>query len=118
MWLMLAVLVWAIGLTTVAVSVSVAFAPWARDPTFHRPDFAVYVPWLGAALTRVRPAGKRSVTRTPVALAGPLSVSVTVKVTVSPTLGRGLLTILTRLRSACWGLTPAVSLLLAGFGSN
>src|SRR5262249_739909 len=53
-----------------------------------------------------------------VALAGPLSVSVTVKGIVSPTLGRALLTTLTRARSACWGLTEAVPLLLAGVGSN
>src|SRR5262249_11148030 len=116
--LMLAVLVWAAGLATVAVSVRVACAPLAREPTSQSPVAAVYVPWLGLAVTKAKPAGSRSVTRTPVAADGPLSVSVPGNVTVSPTLGRGLLTVLTRARSASWGLTEAVSVLLAGLGSN
>src|SRR5262249_20874774 len=39
--LMRAVFVWVKGLTTVAVSVRVACAPLARDPTIHRPVAAV-----------------------------------------------------------------------------
>ena len=80
---------------------SVACAPFARLPTVQRPVAEAYVPWLGFELTRLSPAGSRSVTWTPVPLAGPLSVRVTVKVIVSPTLGVGLLTVLTRARSAC-----------------
>src|SRR5262249_50866479 len=66
----------------------------------------------------VRPAGNRSVTCTPVVAAGPSSMRVTVNVIVSPTLGRGLLTILATTRSASRGLIEAVALLLAVFGSN
>src|SRR5262249_4647271 len=68
--------------------------------------------------TNVNPAGKRSLTCTLVAGSGPLSVSVTVKVIVSPTLGVGLLTALVTCRSACWGVSVVLALLLAGLGSN
>src|SRR3954468_23141573 len=37
---------------------------------------------------------------------------------VSPTLGVGLLTDLARARSACWGVSVALAVLLPGFGSN
>ena len=115
---MVAVLVCAAGPATVAVRVSVACAPLASAPTVQRPVAGSYVPWLGRNETRGSPAGSRSVTSTPVASAGPLSPSVTVKVTVSPTLGRGLLTLLLSARLAARGSIEAVSLLLAVFGSN
>ena len=53
-----------------------------------------------------------------VAFAGPLLITVTVKVMMSPTLGLGLLTVLPTDRSACCGLMEAESLLLAVSGSN
>ena len=52
------------------------------------------------------------------AVSGPLSVSVTVKVIVSPTLGVGLSTVLVRTRSACCGVSVAVAVLLPVLGSN
>jgi hypothetical protein len=45
-------------------------------------------------------------------------VRVTVNVMMSPTFGVASLTVLPIARSASWGLVEAVSLLLAGFGSN
>ena len=57
-------------------------------------------------------------TCTPVAASGPVLVSVTVKVIVSPTLGVGLLTVLVTARSACCGVSVALAVLLAVFGSN
>ena len=55
---------------------------------------------------------------TVVAASGPLLVRVTVKVTVSPTLGVALLTVLVRARSACCGVSVALALLLPLVGSN
>ena len=55
---------------------------------------------------------------TPVAASGPVLVSVTVKMIVSPTLGVGLLTVLVTARSACCGVSVALALLLPVFGSN
>ena len=52
------------------------------------------------------------------AVLGPLLVRVTVKVTLSPTLGVGLLTVLVTARSACSGVTVADAVLLPGLGSN
>jgi hypothetical protein len=49
-------------LATVAVICSVADAPTASTPTLHIPEPATYVPWLGLAETKVRPAGRLSVT--------------------------------------------------------
>ena len=45
-------------------------------------------------------------------------VSVTVKVIWSPTLGVALLTVLATARSACCGVSVALAVLLAVFGSN
>src|SRR6478735_333132 len=73
--------------TTVAVSVSVADAGAVSVPTSQRPVVESYVPWSGFAVPKVRPAGRRSVTWTPVASSGPLLVSITVNVTWSPTFG-------------------------------
>src|SRR5207253_10997447 len=68
--------------------------------------------------TRLRPAGKRSLTWTLVAVLGPLSLSVIVKVTVSPTFGVGLSTLFSTARSACCGVSVALLLLLPALGSN
>ena len=76
------------------------------------------MPWLGVALTKVSPAGSRSVTCTPVAASAPWLDSVTVKVIWSPTLGVASLTVLVTDRSACWGVSVALAVLLAAFGSN
>ena len=57
-------------------------------------------------------------TVTLVAVLGPLLLSVTVKVIVSPTLGVALLTVLVTARSACCGVSVALALLLAVSGSN
>ena len=57
-------------------------------------------------------------TRTPVASSGPLLVSVTVKVIWSPTLGVASLTVFVTARSACCGVSVALAVLLAVFGSN
>jgi hypothetical protein len=69
-------------------------------------------------MTSVSPAGKASATLTFVAGSGPRLVRVTVKVTVSPTLGVGLFTIFVTARSAAPGVTVALAVLLAVFGSN
>src|SRR6516162_916381 len=113
---MLAVFVWAVGLVTVAVRVRVWAADGLTVPTVHTPP--EYVPWLGVALTRVRPAGKVSATLTFVASLGPVLLRVTVNVIVSPTLGLALLTDLVSARSACCGVSVALAPLLPGSGSN
>src|SRR4029077_20057471 len=87
-------------------------------PTVQIPVPLLYVPWLGVADTKVKPAGKRSVTCTLVAELGPRSLNCTVNVMVSPTLGVALLTVLVTARSACCGVSPAPALLLAALGSN
>ena len=116
--LIVAVLVWASGLATVAVMVRVWGAAVVTVPTAQMPVAGSYVPWLGVDETKVTPAGSRSVNWTPVAASGPLSVRVTVKVIVSPTLGVGSLTILPSARLAACGSMEVVSVLLAVFGSN
>src|SRR5207302_9386833 len=68
--------------------------------------------------TNVSPAGKASLTCTLLAVLGPLSLSVIVKVSVSPTLGVGLLTVLVIAKSACCGVSMALLLLLPMLGSN
>jgi hypothetical protein len=68
--------------------------------------------------TNVSPAGKRSCTVTLVAVSRPRLVRVTVKVTVSPTLGVALLTVLARARSACCGVAVALAVSLLVLGSN
>src|SRR5262249_38623276 len=78
----------------------------------------LYVPWLAVAETKVRLAGRMSVTRTLVAGSGPLLVSVMVNVIVSPTLSVALLTVLARATSACVGVSVALALSLAVFASN
>src|SRR5215813_743879 len=71
LWLIVAVLVWAAGLTTRASMVRVAFDPPARVPTLHRPVPSLYEPRLGVADTNWRPVGNRSLTATLVAASGP-----------------------------------------------
>ena len=116
---MVAVLVCAAGLTTVAVMVSVCGTPGLTVPTVHTPaDGVVGALARGRADTKVSPAGSRSVTCTPVAASGPLLVRVTVKVIWSPTLGVASLTVLVTARSACWGVSVALAVLLPVFGSN
>ena len=67
---------------------------------------------LGTAETKVRPAGRRSVTCTPVALLGPLFVAVTVKVTLAPKLGVAFETIFVTAMSAACPVTVAEAELL------
>ena len=94
-----AVLVCAAGDTTVAESARLAEPRLAIEPTVHTPVAGTYVPCYGVAETNVRPAGKMSVAVTFVAAVGPLLVTITVKVTVSPTFGAGLSTDLATARS-------------------
>src|SRR5262245_63604008 len=56
---------------TRASRVRTAWAPDPSEPTFQAPVALAYVPWLGAAETNVKPAGSRSLRRTPVAPLGP-----------------------------------------------
>jgi hypothetical protein len=64
----------------VALMVIVALAPEARLPTVQVtvPDACVQLPWLEVAEPKVTPAGRVSVTTTPVAGLGPLLVATTV----------------------------------------
>ena len=62
------------------------------------------------AETKLSPAGRASLICTLLALLGPLSVTVTVNVMVSPTLGAALLTVLVSARSACCGVSAALAL--------
>ena len=96
------------GAFTVAVIVSVCLlaAPTFTVPTVQTPVPALYEPWLGVALTYVSSAltGKVSVNFTLWAVLGPLFVTVTVNVIVSPTFGVALLTVFTTARSAELGV--------------
>src|SRR5712692_6905982 len=72
--------VFTVVLAAVAVTVAVrdmeALAPLASVPKLHvTVAVPVQVPWLGVAETNVRPAGRKSVTVTPVELDGPLLVT-------------------------------------------
>src|SRR5262252_6288398 len=73
-----AVFVWAEGLTTCARMVSVSGVAAGTVPTLHRPVVLSYVPRLGVADTKARPPGSRSATRTLVAGSGPVLLRVTV----------------------------------------
>ena len=70
------------------------------------------------AETKVRPGRQQVADLDAGGGSGPLLVRVTVKVTVSPTLGVGLSTVLVSARSACCGVTVAEAVLLAVLGSN
>src|SRR5204863_1568863 len=78
---------------TVANRVRVADVALGRDPIVQTPVTLSYVPKLGLAETKVRPAGSKSVTWTPVASEGPALKAVTVYVTGEPTMTVGLLEI-------------------------
>ena len=116
--MIVAVFVEAFGPATVPVRTRVCGTEVVTVPTFQRPVLIWYVPWLVSASTSDTPAGSRSVTWTLVASFGPLLLSVTVYVTVSPTFGVGLLTVLASARSACCGVTTALAVLFAALGSN
>ena len=77
------------------------------------------VPALGVTVTTEYPAGRLSVTMTPVAGLGPLLVAVMVKVTLLPTFGVKLSTVLTILRSVIGtGVGVTVEVLFAKEGST
>ena len=77
------------------------------------------MPCDGVADTNVRPAGSASVTTTPVAGLGPLLATVTVNVTLSPTDGAGLSTVVFTPTSALAApFTIAAAELLLSTGSG
>src|SRR5262245_47894600 len=115
---MVAVLVCGLGLTTRTCSCNVCGGAALPVPTAQAPVIGLYDLWLGVAARKLSPAGRGSVTVTPVAASGPLLVSVTVKVMTSPTLGVGLLTDLVIPRSACRGVSVVLAVLLPPSGSN
>src|SRR5262245_12066547 len=96
--------------------VSVRGAPGLTVPTVQTPP--TYVPWLGVAETKVRPAGKRSCTLTFVAAFGPRLIWAPARLTVDLTLGVALLTVLPSCRSACCGVAVALPVLFPVLGSN
>lgn len=73
-------------LATVATILIDAVAPLASGPTVHRPVLDEYAPAL-VSETYVKPEGRRAATLTPVALAGPLLLAVSVIVTFCPCAG-------------------------------
>ena len=98
-----------------AVICSVAVAPLARLPTVQTP--ALYAA-AGLALTNEYPAGRASLTLTPVAADGPRLVAVRVKTTCEPTFGVALSTVLAMARSDCGtGLVDWLLVLLPVSGS-
>ena len=86
-----AVFVIGVWVVTVATMLSVAEVAFAMVPTVHTP--AAYEPVDGVADTNVNPAGSASATETLCALSGPLSVTVTVNVTLLFKAGVALLTV-------------------------
>src|SRR4051812_26015118 len=109
LWLIDAVLVTVLGLSTRAVRVSVCAADGVTVPTLQTPVVGVYVPWLGLVDRSVRPAGSRSCRVTLVAALGPLFDTATRNVIVSPTLGVASLTVLATTRSACCGVSVTLA---------
>src|SRR5262245_31003071 len=77
-----------------------------------------YVPTDSTASRNRSVTGKKSVATTPSAASGPLFVTVTVKVTTSPTFGLALSTTLVTTRSATCGRISAEAVLFSVFGSN
>ncbi len=73
---------------------------------------------LAVWLTYWRPDGSRSFTTTLWAVFGPRLLSVTVKVTLSPTLGVALSTVFETTRSASWGSVGVFAVLFLLFGSQ
>src|SRR3989338_5803492 len=84
---------------TVAVITRLAELPLASEKVPHWPVPAVYDPLLALAPPKVKPLGRTSETTTLVAVDGPALLTVTVKVTVAPTLGVVVLATLLKLRS-------------------
>ena len=76
------------------------------------------MPCVAVAETKVSPAGRRSLTRTPVAALGPLFCAVTVNVTFWPTFGVALLTDFVSAMSADWPFRVAEATSLAALGSG
>src|SRR5664279_2131941 len=98
--------------------VNVALPPLAKAPIVQMGEVHV-VPADGVTVTTEYPAGRLSVTLTPVAALGPLLVAVIVKVTLLPTLGVRLSTVLTTLKSVIGtGVGVTVEVLLAKIGST
>ena len=77
----------------------------------------LYEPADAIADWKVRPAGSRSDTTTPVAASGPLLATVTVNVTLVPTEGLGLSTVFVTARSAAGASTDALAESSAELGS-
>ena len=102
-----------------AVICSVALALTARLGTAQTPVPAVYVPAL--ASRRHRTCSRLAAGPSPgcsVAGAGPLLVAVRVKITLLPMTGFGVFAVFVTAMSAdCAGVTVAVAVLFAGFGS-
>ena len=92
-----------------ATMFKVALAPLAKLPMVQLG--AVQLEVTGLKLTKVYPAGRISFTFTLVAALGPLLVAVIVKVTLVPSVGVSLLTVLVTLRSAAAD-GPGVTLLV------
>src|SRR5262249_39642399 len=87
-----AVLVDGIGEAAVAVIVNVCAPPVVTVPTVQTAVLGSYDPWLGVAITNVKPTGSTSCTATLVAAKGPRLFSAMVKRTLVLTCGAGLLT--------------------------
>src|SRR5664279_2069124 len=97
--------------------VNVALPPLAIAPIVQVGEVQE-VPADGVTVTTEYPAGRLSVTLTPVAGLGPPLCAVIVKVTLLPTLGVRLSTVLTILRSVIGtGVGVTVEVLLARIGS-
>src|SRR3989338_1329678 len=84
---------------TVAVITRLALLPLVRLKVPHWPVPAVYDPLLADDPPKAKPDGMMSETTTLVAVDGPRLLTVTVKVTVAPTLGGVVLTTFAKLRS-------------------
>jgi hypothetical protein len=78
--LTVAVLVTVPTVVGVALTVTVAAAPEESDPRLQVsvPEAKVQLPWVEDAELKPTPAGRASVTTTPVAAEGPLSLATTV----------------------------------------
>src|SRR5262249_14752084 len=87
-------------------------------PTVHTPVLVSKLPWLTVVERMVSPAGNASRMATLVAGSRPALFRVTVNVTVSPTLGVGLVTALVTRRSERCGVSVALAVLLPVLGSN
>ena len=89
----------------------------ATVPTAHSPVPGVYTPWVAELETNVTPAGRRSVSSTPVAVSGPLFVTMTVYSIVSPSFGVASSTVFVTARSTLVTVMSAVSESFAAFVS-